>query len=123
MQEKFLTIRWYLCGITSYGRNATEELVEFLKWFFASLQVPFETIIRRKGVRYSFINYNFLFRRAFDLYDWINCRHYGKDFPPLKSKKKREDVILWYLELLEYTKWVRDFSLCALASISATRLR
>ena len=103
VQEKFLTIRWYLCGVVSYGRHASDDLINFLKWFFAALQVPFETVIRCKGVRYSFINYNFLFRRGFDLYH-ASVRHYGKDFPPLKSKKKREDVILWYLDLLEYTK-------------------
>jgi hypothetical protein len=68
---------------------------------FARLQVPFETVVRTEGERYSFVNYNFCFRR---LFDWYGTPHYGVDFPPLKSKKKREDAIwLWY-KLLCYLK-------------------
>lgn len=102
MQEKFLTIRRLLCGIHSFGYGASEELVEFLKHCFRLLQVPFDMLIRAEKIRYSFINYNFLFRRFFDLY---GCPHYGVDFPPLKSKKKREDTIILYLKLIAYTKW------------------
>ena len=103
MQEKFLSIRRVLNGICSFGVNASEELVEFLKMMFSALQIPFETIIRAERKRYSFININFLFRRFFDLY---GCSHFGVDFQPLKSKKKREDIVLLYLKLLEITKWV-----------------
>ena len=104
VQEKFLTIRLVLCGVRSTGSDVADELVNFLKAKFAALQIPFESIVRRERIRYSFINYNFLFRRFFDLY---GAPHLGKDFPPLKSKKKREDTILLYLRLLEVVKWVR----------------
>ncbi len=100
--EKFLTIRKNLCGVTSYGYGVSDEFVEWLKTMFRQLQNPFEDIVRRSKVRYSFINYNFLFRRFFDL---AGVSHYGRDFPPLKSKKKREDIILLYLKLISVTKW------------------
>ena len=87
MQEKFLTLRRYLSGVRSLGEDASEELVEFLKTRFEELQIPFELLVRSAGTRYSFIHYNFLFRRLFDLY---GCSHFGVDFPPLKSKRKRE---------------------------------
>jgi hypothetical protein len=58
-----------------------------LKETFASFEVPFSKVIRNRGERYSLLNYNFLFRRAFDL---LGYPHYGSDFPPLKSKKKRD---------------------------------
>lgn len=77
MQEKFLTIRWLLTGVPSRGRHASAELVEWLKYAFACLQRPFEDIVRRSGIRYSFVSYNFLFRRLFDLY---GTPHYGLDF-------------------------------------------
>jgi hypothetical protein len=108
VQEKFLTIRRLLCGVSSLGTQAPDELVAFLKRMFAALQIPFECIVRLEGIRYSFLNYNFLFRRFFDL---GGVSHYGKDFPPLKSKKKREDTILLYLRLLAVNKWVSAFSL------------
>ena len=102
MQEKFLTIRRVLCGISSLGSTINDDFVNVLKAMFAALQIPFESIVRQEGVRYSFLNYNFLFRRFFDL---CNRSHYGKDFAPLKSKKKREETILLYLRLLEVVKW------------------
>ena len=101
-QEKFLSIRRRLCGVSSLGSRAPPELVDFLKQMFSALQIPFESIVRRERIRYSFVNYNFLFRRFFDLW---GAPHYGKDFPPLKSKKKREDTILLYLRLLEVVQW------------------
>lgn len=104
MQEKFLSIRRILSGIRSLGHYASEELVEFLRDRFKDLQIPFEFLVRQDGVRYSFLNYNFLFRRFFDLY---GVSHYGVEFPPLKSKKKREDTIVLYMKLIEFTKWVR----------------
>lgn len=97
-----MTIRRRLCGIHSFGFRASEELVEFLKTCFKQLQLPFELLVRSEGIRYSFLNYNFLFRRFFDLY---GCSHYGVDFPPLKSKKKREDTVLLYIKLIGYVKW------------------
>ena len=102
MQEKFLTIRRVLCGINSLGSTINDDFVDVLKDMFAALQIPFESIVRQEGVRYSFLNYNFLFRRFFDL---CNRSHYGKDFAPLKSKKKREETILLYLRLLEVVRW------------------
>lgn len=104
MQEKFLSIRRLLSGIRSLGHHASEELVEFLRDRFNDLQIPFEILVRSDRVRYSFLNYNFLFRRFFDL---AGCSHYGIEFPPLKSKKKREDTIVLYLKLIQFTKWVR----------------
>ncbi len=83
VQEKFLSIRRILSGIRSLGHYASEELVEFLRDRFKDLQIPFEFLVRQDGVRYSFLNYNFLFRRFFDLY---GVSHYGVEFvsdPPL----------------------------------------
>lgn len=106
-----MTIRTLLCGIRSLGTDASDDLVEFLKNRFAELQVPFETVVRTEGVRYSFINYNFCFRRLFDL---CGASHFGRDFPPLKSKKKREDIIQLWLKLIAFTKWVRwQIRVCA----------
>lgn len=101
-----MTIRQRICGVYSLGVGVSEDLVEFLKLRFADLQVPFETIVRRKAKRYSFLNYNFLFRRFFDL---AGVPHLSRDFPPLKSRKKREDLILLYLKLLKMTLWVSVF--------------
>ena len=88
--------------MVSLGYNASDELVEFLKSCFALLQYPFDAFVRKAGWRYSMINLNFLFRRFFELW---GAPHLGVDFPPLKSKKKREDTIVAYLQLTRYTKW------------------
>jgi hypothetical protein len=57
---------------------------------------------QRTGRRHSFISYNFVFRRLFDL---LGCSHLGADFPPLKSKRKREDIISIWLTLIRYLRW------------------
>lgn len=102
VQEKFLSLRWLCCGVSSRGVGITDYLVYQLKELFAALQVPFAKVVRDDGIRYSFISYNFCFRRFFDL---LGVSHYGCDFPPLKSKKKREDIIILWLKLIAYTKW------------------
>ena len=100
--EKFFSIRHKLCGVSSYGAKASGELLIFLRDMFARLQVPFETIVRVMGERYSFPNYNFCMRRLFDLY---GVPHYCTDFPPLKSKKKREEIVLMWLRLVTFLRW------------------
>jgi hypothetical protein len=102
-QEKFLTIRSWLCGINSSGVLASDDLVDFLRAMFSLCQMPFEQVIRQEGARYSFINYNFIFRRFFDLAGV--SEHFSRDFPPLKSKKKREDIILHWFKILSHTGW------------------
>ena len=97
-----MTIRYLLCGVPSLGLKAPDDLIFELKRLFGLLQVPFETVIRTEGVRYSFINYNFCFRRFFDL---LGVPHYSRDFPPLKSKKKREDTIWLWLKIIDFLKW------------------
>jgi hypothetical protein len=77
-------------------------LVEFLKDSFAQIQVPFQTTVRTEGVRYSFINYNFCFRRFFDL---AGCSEFGVDFPPLKSRKKRDECIALWLKIIKFLHW------------------
>lgn len=100
--EKFLTIRYRLSGLPSYGRHADGQIVFELKNLFAQLQVPFDRLVRHRGTRYSFPNYNFVFRRCFDL---LGCNNYNIDFPPLKSYKKREDIICIWIKLIRYLNW------------------
>lgn len=69
---------------------------------FAAVQVPFNSQIRKDGGRHSWIGYNFCFRRFFDLLD---MSHHNVDFPPLKSKKKRQEVTSYWLRILSFTKW------------------
>jgi len=102
VQEKFLTIRLALCGRGSLGLRVNEVLILSLKQLFERLQVPFAQLAERTGRRHSFISYNFVFRRLFDL---LGCSHLGADFPPLKSKKKREDIISIWLGLITYLQW------------------
>jgi len=97
--EKFLTIRLQLCGKGSLGLHINDYLVVRLKELFKQLQVPFAHLAERTGLRHSFISYNFVFRRLFDL---LGCSHLGTDFPPLKSKKKREDIVRIWLALVKY---------------------
>lgn len=101
--EKYFSIRKELCGVDSFGAQAEDNLIIFLREMFAKLQVPFEIIVRMQGKRYSFPNYNFCLRRLLDLYGRSD---YCLDFPPLKSKKKREDIIMMWLQLITYLKWV-----------------
>lgn len=101
VQEKFLTIRLLLGGRGSLGLIAPDDLVVRLKDLFLRVQVPFATVVRERGKRYSFINYNFVFRRFFD---WLGVSHYGVDFPPLKSKKKRDDICLLWLKVCTFLK-------------------
>ena len=102
MQEKFLTLRLQLCGRGSLGLHVNDYLVLRLKELFKQLQVPFAQRAERTGRRHSFISYNFVFRRLFDL---LGCSHLGADFPPLKSRKKREDIVSIWLDLIAYLGW------------------
>jgi hypothetical protein len=102
LQEKFLTIRLALCGRGSLGRDVNDELVFQLKEAFKRLQVPFARLAEATGRRHSFISYNFVFRRLFDL---LGCSHLGTDFPPLKSRKKREDIVQIWLALVRDLQW------------------
>lgn len=100
--EKFLTIRLALCGRGSLGLHINDLLVLRLRELFKQLQVPFAQLAARTRRRHSFISYNFVFRRLFDL---LRCSHLGADFPPLKSKKKREDITSIWVGLIEYLQW------------------
>jgi len=97
--EKFLTIRLQLCGRGSLGAHINETLVLDLKDLFKKLQVPFAQLVQRTARRHSFISYNFVFRRLFDL---LGCSHLGSDFPPLKSVKKRRDIVNIWIALAAY---------------------
>jgi hypothetical protein len=100
--EKFLTIRFRLCGKSSCGVKAPVWIDDEIKRMFALVEAPFDRLVRDKSVRSSFPNYNFCFRRFFDI---LGCPQYNVDFPPLKSQKKREDIILIWLKLIHYLKW------------------
>lgn len=100
--EKYFSIRKELCHMDSLGVKVSGDLLIFLRERFAMLQVPFDTIVRHEGVRYSFPNYNFCLRRLFDLYGAGDCCW---DFPPLKSKKKREDIVCMWLKLVTFLRW------------------
>ena len=102
MQEKFLTIQLALCGRGSLGLHINEMLAFRLKALFKQLQVPFAHVAERPGKRHSFISYNFVFRRLFDL---LGCSHLGMDFPPLKSKKKRDDIVAIWIRIISYLRW------------------
>lgn len=101
--EKFLSIRRLLCGVHSTGENVTDATVERMKRLFDVIQNPFGRNVRTKTPRYSFISYNFTFRRIFDLLGVADL--YSVDFPPLKSRKKREDVIWLWIRLITAMKW------------------
>lgn len=100
--EKWLTIRFVLTGKRSYGWNAPQWLCDYMTEMFMQLQIPFDRLVKVTGLRYSFPSLNFCFRRFFDLW---GCSHMGKDFPPLKNKQKRLDVILLWLKLIKYLGW------------------
>ena len=102
MQEKFFTIRSRLCGVQSYGAHVDDAVVTLLKEMFSQLQIPFETLIRSQNLRHSLLNYNFIFRRFFDL---LGVSHYGRDFPPLKGRKKREEITSFWLSVISFLKW------------------
>lgn len=103
-QEKWRTIRFRLCGVPSPGVQAPGWLVEEMKTTFGCLQPAFERVVRMDPScsRYSFPNYNFCFRRIFDLY---GCSHFNGDFPPLKSKTKREEIVFLWLKIINYLRW------------------
>jgi hypothetical protein len=102
--EKFLTIRYLLCGVPSTGMSArvTPAFVTTMKQLFMQTQVPFAQVVRGRLRRYSFISYNFCFRRIFDI---MGCSYMGEDFPPLKSKRKRDDVVFLWLLLIRHLRW------------------
>lgn len=76
--EKYLTIRHLLGGSSSLGVRASDGFTEDVKSLFDQLQGPFDELVRKgENLRYSFLNYNFVFRRIFDL---LGCSHYGADF-------------------------------------------
>ena len=100
--EKALTIRYKLCGIPSHGKNAPAWIVEEFKHMFGCLQVPFDRLVRSRKERYSFPNYNFVIRR---FCDFLGCTEYAVDFPPLKSAKKREEIVRIWLKLIKFLRW------------------
>lgn len=100
--EKFLSIRYMLTGHGSRGRKVSDGFVHKLKVLFSRLQPAFAHTVRASRERYSFVNYNFCFRRLFDL---LGKPYLARDFPPLKSRKKREDIIFLWLKLIKYLKW------------------
>ncbi len=101
--EKYLTIRMHLGeGTHSLGLRVSDSFVFRMKEIFAKLQPAFAYTVRSTGVRYSFVNYNFCFRRIFDI---MMHGAFGIDFPPLKSKKKREDIVVLWANLIVYLRW------------------
>lgn len=101
--EKFLSIRRRLCGVHSTGENVSDVTVSRMKQLFDKVQNPFGRAVRDQTTRYSFISYNFTFRRIFDL---LGIAHlHSVDFPPLKSRKKREDVIFLWLRVIKALQW------------------
>ncbi len=69
---------------------------------FTLIEIPFAMVVRNAGSRYSFINYNFVFRRFFDL---LSVPHFSRDFPPLKSRKKREDCCWFWVCITNFLRW------------------
>jgi len=100
--EKFLSIRHMLCGVPSFGIYITDSLALQLKSMFSLLQAAFTYVVRRPKLRYSFLNYNFVFRRLLDL---LGRSELGLDFPPLKSRRKREDITYLWALLVKYLQW------------------
>jgi len=105
--EKYLTIRcWVSEGVESKGAQLPqpqrEALFYVLSTLFARLQEPFDVMAKVCWNRHSFVNYNFIFRRLLDLIDQSNL---ATDFPPLKNKRKRNDIILMWIDLIIYLDW------------------
>ena len=100
--EKWLTIRHRLTGIESYGVHANDYVVDELRTLFNVVQAPFGRSCHGINGRSSMLNYNFLFRRFFDL---IGESFYGEDFPPLKSPAKRETMVMLWINICHIMSW------------------
>lgn len=103
VQEKFLSLRHRLCGVPSTGFDAPDELALLLKELFAQVEVAFYYLGRERGwYKRSYRQYNFTFRRFFDL---IHAPELSRDFPPLKTEKKRREVAEVWLACCIFLKW------------------
>ncbi|MGB0548745.1 MAG: hypothetical protein ACPGR8_06385 [Limisphaerales bacterium] len=100
--EKWLTIRYILTGEPSYGYYFGDVIAPYLKEMFAKLQQPFEQTVRTRRKRYSFISYNFVFRRLFDL---LGFPEFGEDFPPLCGAAKRVELVALWLRMMNFLNW------------------
>lgn len=100
--EKWLTIRYQLTGIESRGCRVSYAVVDELKYLFNVIQPAFDLTCKHPGSRFSMLNYNFLFRRFFDL---INRSDLCVDFPPLKSQAKRANMVQLWLEITHNMCW------------------
>lgn len=100
--EKWLTIRHFLTGEPSYGYYFGDVMAPHLKEMFAKLQQPFEMTVRTRRKRYSFISYNFVFRRLFDL---LGFPEFGEDFPPLCGAAKRVELVALWLNMMSFLNW------------------
>lgn len=99
--EKWLTIRFRLCGVASFGVSARDTLDFDLKSKFEQVH---RTALQlgRHDRRISLISYNFIFRRIFDL---LGVSDYGLDFPPLKNHNKRVELVGHWLAYIKFLNW------------------
>lgn len=99
--EKWLSIRYRLCGVKSTYYRCPPWLLECLKEYFELVVAAFNRVIYQSDGRKRMIGYNFVFRRLFDLFGFTFC---CDDFP-LKDTKSNQDNILMWKKVCKYYQW------------------
>lgn len=100
--EKWLKIRYLLCGMTSTFDDCPSWLPEKLREQFQALQAPFWAGVFGNKRRKSFPNYNLGFRRLLEL---NNQTHALADFPPITTRSKIKTFCQNWWTMCNHLQW------------------
>ena len=99
--EKWLSIRYRLCGVKSTFSECPAWLIEALKEYFPMVVTAFMRLIHDRTGRKRMIGYNFVFRRLLDLFGFTFC---CVDFPVKDTKASKTYIIHWKI-ICKYYQW------------------
>jgi hypothetical protein len=100
--EKWLTIRWRLCGKASDVDEVPAWVISEMKIMFEELQEAFRQAVFSNDSRKSFPCYNTAISRMLDL---LNQSHVCNDFPILKTRRAWNKNNFYWRKMIKYLQW------------------
>lgn len=100
--EKWLTIRWRLSGVGTAADDVPATVLDEVIELFQKCMPAFRAVVYERGVRTSFIGYNFVLCRLFDLLGFSHC---NEDFPTLKTPKRQRVLQEFWKKICAFNLW------------------